>query len=216
LDACGVRYARDTIRTAVSNFARNNTGASSRDPALSNKPLRYCDLQSAITGGDRDYGTQLATPSKHQFDDRALYFLMASSVKDRLAALMADMSPEDFGYNNIHSDKIGSDRATRRKEIEALSAKLDDLKARRSDLSEKLATLGVSAAELRQLDAKLPYSSSRPTRCPTTCSTARSSSSAPKRARLVATASGSSPTPPTAPPDQRSALLAHRVEIGGS
>lgn len=153
VDACGERYAQDAIRAAISNFARNNTGSSSRDPALSGKPLRYCDLDTAIAGGDRDYGTQLATPSKHQFDDRALYFLVAPLVKERLAALMEEMSPSDFGYDGIHPDKIGSDRATRRKEIEALRAKLDELKARQNDLGQKLVTLGVSPLELRQLDA---------------------------------------------------------------
>ena len=151
--ASGERYAKDAIRAAVSNFARNNTGSSSRDPALSGTPLRYCDLESAIAEGGRDYSTQLATPSKNLFDDRALYFLVASSVKERLAALMEEMPLEDFGYNKIHPDKIGSNRATRRKEIEALSAKLDALKARRNDLGEKLTTLGVSLVELRQLDA---------------------------------------------------------------
>lgn len=152
VDACGERYANEAVKAAASRFTRNMTGSTSSDPALAGKPLRYRDLDSAIHGGARDYGTQLVTPSKNMFDDRALYFIVAPLVKERLAALMEDMSPEEFGYRGIPADQIGSDRVTRHTEIDALSNKLEELKVRRSDLGEKLAALGVPEADLHRLN----------------------------------------------------------------
>lgn len=152
IDACGERYATEHIIGAIINFARNNNSGTAVDRELANKPLRFCDLERAVNAGSYDYSTQLATPSKHMFDDRALYFLCTSMVKERVADLMSRMSPEEFGYSAIHPDQVGSDRATRRTEIDALNVTLDALKARRTDLGEKLVTLGLTTAELRNLE----------------------------------------------------------------
>lgn len=154
VDACGERYAQDTIVAAISNFALNNTSTSrgNSDSELANKPLRFCDIESAVLAGDRDFSTQLATPFKQMFDDRALYALATQQVKDRIAALMNTMSPAQFGYNSIPSDAIGSDRVTRRAAIAALNATLSQLQAQRSDLGQKLTALGVADTALRNLD----------------------------------------------------------------
>lgn len=152
VDASGERYAMEHITAAISNFARNNSSGLSGSAELSGKPLRFCDLERAVLGGDRDYNTQLATPSKQMFDDRAFYFLVAPLIKAQLAALMENMSPEQFGYHTIHPDKIGSDRQTRRKEIEEINIKLQELRACRSDLRGKLFQLGVHASELLSLE----------------------------------------------------------------
>lgn len=160
IGACGERYANEHISGAISNFARNINSGTGLDPELYNKPLRFCDLESAVNSGSKDYSTQLATPSKHMFDDRALYFLFAQLVKERVADLMSRMSPEEFGYGSIHSSQVGSDRATRRLDIEVLNVKLDELKARRNDLGEKLVTLGVAPADLRNLDLTASRSAS--------------------------------------------------------
>lgn len=152
IDAAGSRYAKEHIEGAISSFAKNQLVGTAYDPALSGKPLRFCDMESIVGGGNRDYMTQLATPSKSMFDDRALYCFFAPLVKSALTAIMAGMAPEQFGYDQIHPDKIGSDRAARRKAIDALTTELNELEAKRLDLRSKLLTLGVAPSLLQNVD----------------------------------------------------------------
>lgn len=56
--------------------------------------------------------------------------------------MMDEMTPESFGYNKIHPDKIGSSRAERRIEIATLEAQLLALVQERDDLQSKLTALG--------------------------------------------------------------------------
>jgi hypothetical protein len=73
-----------------------------------------------------------------------LYYFFAKLVKQGLAALMDDMPMSAFGYDGIDQDKIGSDRATRRKYIATLTEQLSVLTEKKNELESKLATLGVS------------------------------------------------------------------------
>lgn len=149
--AAGDRYAADVIAPAISAFARNHNQGTGGDRELVGKPLRFCDLEDIIGGGSKDFANQLATPSKNIFDDRALYALFAPMIKARVQVLMGTMSPADFGYNKIDSSSIGSDRATRRLEIEALKGTLNELNERRIDLKTKLVALGVTPAALQNI-----------------------------------------------------------------
>lgn len=143
IDASGERYAEDCIKGAIASFATNGMGGMSQDRSLSGKPMRFCDVEETVSGRDAVRGwAQLLTPQKHQFNDQVLYYFFAQFVKQGLAKLMEGMQPGEFGYNMIHPDKIGSDRATRRAAIASLNEQLGVLQQRRDDLKSKLAALG--------------------------------------------------------------------------
>lgn len=156
--AAGDRYANDVIAPALASFGRNNYQGTAPDPDLVEKPLRFCDLERLVQAGSRDYSAQFATPSKAMFDDRALHALFAPLIKARVTTLLDAMSPADFGYNNIHPDKIGSDRVTRRAEIAALNTTLSNLTTSRNDHGHKLRALGLAEIHIRSIEqaANLP------------------------------------------------------------
>lgn len=140
IDASGAKYGQNEIVGTISNFAQNRMTGNRNDPALAGKPMRYCDLQSAIDGGGF---LQLLTPYKTVFNDQVFYCLFAQLVKQTLQSLMATMPPSAFGYDKISPDQIGSDRATRQASIATLNTQLAALQAQKSDLASKLAALGV-------------------------------------------------------------------------
>lgn len=144
VDASGARYAEEHIRGAISSFATNGMSGISGDRSAYGKPLRYSDIEQCTTGVGASSMAQLMTPSKHQFNDQVFYCFFAELVKERLSVLMERMTPGEFGYDAIHPDKVGSDRATRRATIEGLKQKLEGLKDRRDDLKGKLLSLGHS------------------------------------------------------------------------
>ncbi len=150
VDASGMRYARDEVANAIGQFAQNQLG-SNPDLATQNKPMRFCDIEAVVSGGDTAGSwAQLLTPSKHLFNDQVLYYFFAQLVKQGLAALMEGMSPSEFGYDNIHPDKIGSDRVTRRITINGLAAQLSTFRAQKEDLKGKLSALGVVVSTLEK------------------------------------------------------------------
>lgn len=145
VDASGARYAEDAIKGAVSAFATNFSGGSGMNTEILGKPMRFCDLEAVVTGRNASGGwAQLLTPQKSQFNDQVLYYFFAKLVKQGLAALMDDMPMSAFGYDGIDQDKIGSDRATRRKYIAMLTEQLKVLNDKKGELELKLATLGIS------------------------------------------------------------------------
>lgn len=152
VDAAGERYASEVIASAITRLACNYTQGVAPDRELTGKPLRFCDLDAIVNHGTKDFGNQLATPMKNMFDDRALYALFAPMMRERLATLMATMSPAQFGYDQIHPDKIGSDRETRRAEIAALNTSLSELTASRDDLALKLKSLGIADIYIRSIE----------------------------------------------------------------
>lgn len=146
IDASGMRYAEERIRSAISDFARNRLSSNQNNAALTDKPMRFCDLERCIAGHDGAGGwAQILTPEKNMFNDQVLYYFAAKLVKDGLSKLMADMPAVAFGYDRISEVEIGSDRVTRRKNIASMNTKLSDLREQRQALEAKLETLGVKA-----------------------------------------------------------------------
>jgi len=140
IDASGLQYAQNEIIGTISSFAQNYMTGNTNNPALNGKPLRFCDIESAVNGAGF---VQLLTPYKTVFNDQALYYFFGQLVKQGLSALMAEMSPEAFGYGKVTPDQIGSDRVTRRAAIVALNTQLSALQAQKADLAAKLIALGV-------------------------------------------------------------------------
>lgn len=142
VDASGRRYGADKVRAAISAFAKGYMAGAGGADRLG-KPLRYCDIEGAIAGTSAEMGwAQILTPDKSQFNDQVIYCFFAELVREGLRRVMADMTPAELGYDAIHPDKIGTDRAARRAAIDALQARLADLHDRKADLAGKLRALG--------------------------------------------------------------------------
>lgn len=141
----GERYAARNIRVAISSFATGSMRGAGNKELLTElgKPLRYADMEAAISNADGVMGrAQLLTTSKEFFDDQVLYFLCPDLVRDGLRRVMADMAPAEFGYNAIHPNKIGSPRCERRAFIAELDHRLSDLLVKKAELEEKLCAIG--------------------------------------------------------------------------
>lgn len=142
IDASGERYAEETIRMAISRFATGGMGGISTQYEQG-KPLRYIDLERAISAADPAYGrAQLLTPEKNQFNDQVFYFFFSKLVREGLRKVMEDMTPAEFGYDAIHRDKIGTNRFERRAAILALENRLAELRERKAELAQKLRAIG--------------------------------------------------------------------------
>jgi len=145
IDASGTRYGADKVKNRISAFGRNYLNSSTVFTEVAGKPLRYIDIEGAVTGQSAILGwAQLLTPEKNQFNDQVLYYLFSPIIKTVVAALMETMEPEDFGYNKIDPALIAGDRATIRANIADLNSQLASLQTQRSDLASKLASLGVA------------------------------------------------------------------------
>jgi len=140
IDSSGSKYGQSEITTTISAFAKGYLGPYRNDPTFVGKPMRFCDVESAVNGAGY---LQLITPNKAAFNDQALYCFFAQLIKQALSTLMANMPPEAFGYDKIRPDQIGTDRVTRRAAIAALNAQLADLQSQKADLAGKLNALGV-------------------------------------------------------------------------
>lgn len=142
VESAGERYAEREIRSTIKEFATGSwRNVSATD--LLGKPLRYADLEGAIYNTNPLMGrAQLLTPQKSAFDDQVLYFIFAPIVREALQKIMDKMTPEEFGYNTIHPDKIGSPRAERREAIDALNKRIDELQRRKSEIEAKLHSIG--------------------------------------------------------------------------
>lgn len=142
VEASGRRYGADKVRAAIASFARGHMSGMSGANRLG-RPLRYCDIEDAISGTSPEMSwAQILSPDKSQFNDQVLYYFFAELVQEGLRRIMADMAPAELGYDAIQSDEIGTDRATRRVEIEDRRQRLADLIGRRDDLRGKLSALG--------------------------------------------------------------------------
>lgn len=145
VDACGKAYLAENVKPAIASLATNMAGGSSADVALIGKPLRYKELQAAIagTGGTHSRPQLLTAFDKHQFNDVALYAFFGALVKAGLTAAMNTMTEEDFGYDKLLPEQVGTDRATRTAAIEAAQAELIALRASKKTLADNLFQLGV-------------------------------------------------------------------------
>lgn len=147
IEASGARYAEHHVKAAIAAFATGHCAGISSPLGALGKPLRYCDLDGAITGEHAAMGwAQLCAADKSSQNDQVFYYFFSELIKAGLSRVMESMTAADFGYNTIHPDKIGTDRATRRKAIEAHSARLKELQERRADIADKLRRLGCAVA----------------------------------------------------------------------
>lgn len=143
IEASGGRYGATSVRAAISNFAKGYMRGLDADQDAFGKPLRFNDIEGAISGAHASMGwAQILHPDKSQFNDQVLYCFIADLVKEGLRRIMKDMTPEEFGYERIPPGMVGTDRATRRAEIEERRQRLADLIGRRDDLRRKLSALG--------------------------------------------------------------------------
>lgn len=141
----GERYAARNIRAAITCLATGGMRGSGTPEMIAalGKPLRYVDIESAISNRDVSMGrAQLLSTDKEVFDDQVLYFLCTDLVREGLRKVMTDMAPAEFGYNTIHPNKIGSPRCERRVFIAELDHRLSDLLVKKAELEEKLCAIG--------------------------------------------------------------------------
>lgn len=149
IDASGTRYA-EIIRGHISKFANGKTsfesvphGSGKLQYQDIGKPLSFEILDGSISGEDASLrGAQLLNPLASFFDDRVIYLFCGPLVREGLRKIMEQMGPEEFGYDRIQPDKIGSTRRERRAAIAALQERLGKLHSRKEDLAGKLAALG--------------------------------------------------------------------------
>lgn len=147
IDTAGQRYTDDHIKPALMRFATNGMGSISRSNEESGKPLTLAALDGAVSGSRfPEARAQLVHPDKSQFDDLVFYALCADAVKAALVRVLDNITPEEFGYNTVHPDKIGPTRAEMFRQLDQWQQQLDALKARRADIRSQLAQLGVNVA----------------------------------------------------------------------
>jgi len=143
VDARGQAYLDEFVRPAIASFATSGMFGYSIDSGSYGKPLSFKYLEGAIAGGAGARSQLVTTFEKEQFNDVALYAFFGTLVKAGLAAAMATMTDVDFGYDNLKSDQIGSDRVTRRAAIQAAQDQLTTLRTSKATLSNNLRQLGV-------------------------------------------------------------------------
>lgn len=145
VDARGQAYLSEYVKPAIQDFTRNAMGGVSSDLNLFGHPLRFKELESAITGTGGAYSrAQLITyAEKEQFNDLALYAFFGTLIKAGLTAAMAAMTDADFGYAGLTQGQIGTDRATRRAAIQAAQDLLTTLHTSKATLADSLFQLGV-------------------------------------------------------------------------
>lgn len=143
ITASGQRYAGNHVRGALRSFATNQLGGVDNKIELMGKPLRFIDLERAISGEAPAYGwAQVCHPDKRMLNDQVFYCFFAELVKEGLARVMESMDPAEFGYDQIHPDKVGTPRAERLAALAALETELQELQERKQDLRSKLAAIG--------------------------------------------------------------------------
>lgn len=144
IEASGRRYGDNIARGAIASFATGGMLGLSAEKGRYGKPLRFQDIEGAISGSNPATSWAQLLSTGMQYNDQLLYCFVADLVKEGLRRIMADMTPGELGYDTIHPGKIGTDRATRRAAIAALEARLAELLSRKDDLAEKLRALGAS------------------------------------------------------------------------
>lgn len=145
VDASGRRYLDGIIRRNLAQFA---TGGRSDAEGRKGRPLRYCDIEGTITGESPALASeQIFQERMGEFNGHVLGIFFTESTKEALRRVMADMTPNEFGYGKVEPHEVGTDRATRRKAIHETKAKLAALDVQREELARQLRGLGFSISE---------------------------------------------------------------------
>jgi hypothetical protein len=140
VDKRGAHYLESQVTHAIESWVKNYFRQTSSERG---KPINYRDMESSISNVDKIFTCpQLIT--KGEFNDLALYAFFGELVKVALATTMKKMTAKDFGYEGLSSKDIGTDRATRRRDIQATQIKLNELRAREKELEDNLHQLGVN------------------------------------------------------------------------
>ena len=140
--ASGQRYLDGIIRRNIAQFA---TGGRSDAEGRKGRPLRYCDIEGAITGESPVLASeQIFQERLDEFNGHIMGSFLAEFTKEALCRVMADMTPGEFGYGKVEPHEVGTDRATRRKAIQEAKQKLAALDAQRDELARQLRGLGFS------------------------------------------------------------------------
>jgi hypothetical protein len=141
IDASGERYAERHVKPALIELATSFAGGTPIHGI--GKPISFAEIDGAITGADSYLShVHIAHKAQSSFNDLALNYFVGQLVREGLRKLMDRMTPEDFGYDKIHPDKVGSSRRERRVSIAALADRIAQLKAHKGDLAIRLAQLG--------------------------------------------------------------------------
>lgn len=143
----GKRHTHERVRGAIAKFATHYNAGVSFDPATLGKPLSYGELEAAINGDTSAASythTHLLTGGYAAVYDQSLFTVAGDLARLALAAVMEDMTPDEFGYDRIDQNKIGTPRAERRQRLEALRAQLALLIEKKASLAKKLRELGFS------------------------------------------------------------------------
>jgi hypothetical protein len=141
----GEKHGASTIRAGICKFA---TGQHVDNVILTRRgmPLTYGNWEGAMNEDGREYGpykiTHLLTNGRAAAYDQVLFAVAETLVRDAFTRIMADITPAELGYDKISNSEIGSPRAERRQEIEALQRRLASLIEKRRELGGQLADLG--------------------------------------------------------------------------
>ena len=149
VDASGERHA-EKLRTFIADFANGKIGygggaggAGMVDLRDVGKPMRFAVLQGAILGnGSAASDAKILTGGIAGLVDRAFYYFCAQMIREGLQKTMDRMTPEEFGFDKIRPDEVGTPRRERVAAITALEERLAELRSRKEDLAGKLIKLG--------------------------------------------------------------------------
>lgn len=145
VEASGDRYGTETIRELITTFATGSMRSMEGTDIIAQlgKPLRYCDLEDAISNADGRAGrAQLLTSGGNGFDDRLMYFLFTAILREKLQEVMDAMPSAAFGYEKIQPDDIGSPRNERRQTLANLRIERVVLQQQKAEISRNLREIG--------------------------------------------------------------------------
>lgn len=157
VDAAGERHA-EKFRGAIASFANGNTafnsvpfGSGKQQLKDVGKPIGFNILEGGIMGDELSLArAQILNPDTY-FDDQVLYYFCGPLIREGLRKIMDRMGPEEFGYDKIHPNKVGSPRRERRATIAAVQDRLAGLNQRKMDLAAKLSVLGAPVTISRRV-----------------------------------------------------------------
>lgn len=149
VDASGERHA-EKLRSFITDFAIGKIGWGGGAGGVGmvalgdvGKPMRFSILQGTIIGnGSAGSDARILTGGMSGLVDRAFYYFCTQLIREGLQRVMDGMTPEEFGYDKIKSNEVGSPRHERVAAISALEERLLELRSRKSDLEGKILTLG--------------------------------------------------------------------------
>lgn len=141
-----------SVRTSICRFI-TKVNAEVQDVAASErgKPMTFGEIETALDGKLESYAVMhfFVAPAKVSHDS-PLYATVGDAIGARLMEIMSTITPGDMGYGRVRTEDIGTSMTQHREAIAALEERLSALRARLSDVHEKLGALGHSGWPLGQ------------------------------------------------------------------